>query len=89
MSNDRLPASIPLPREWRDQTIQRIAGDPGAMAYAQRADAARSAMRETMLAMDAKLEAFVDALIKEAEAQRPHVINSDGIRKLAEKHGLL
>lgn len=88
MSNDRLPASIPLPREWRDQTIQRIAGDPGAMAYAQRADAARSAMRETMLAMDAKMEAFVDALLKEAEAQRPHVINSDGIRMLAQKHGL-
>lgn len=72
-----------------EETIRRIAGDPNAMAYAQRSDAARSAMRETMLAMDAKMEAFLDALLKEAEAQRPHVINSDGIRKLAQKHGLL
>lgn len=88
MSNERAPAHIPLPKEWRDQTIQRIAGDPSAMAYAQRADAARSAMRETMLAMDARMEAFLEALLKEAESQRPHVINSEAIRKLAKKHGL-
>ncbi len=80
--------SMPLDQKWRDETVARIAGPKDCLPYAQRLDAARSAMRETMVAMDAKAQRFLDALLKQAESQRPHVINADAIRKLAKDHGL-
>lgn len=81
--------TTPLSKEEQDGIVALAAGRPECLPYAARTDAARTAIRHTMIAMDRRSDNFLQALLREAESQRPHVINSEAIRKLAREHGLM